>query len=119
MTILKDKNTHESKGVAFVLFLDRDGTLILEPPDHQVDALEKVHLVAGVIPALLKFHERGYRFVMVSNQDGLGSEAFPAVDFERCFDLGSAAVGRNYCVLGLAGHGLGLRCADICAGRNR
>ena len=67
-----------------VLFLDRDGTLIVEPPDHQVDALKKVHLVAGVIPALLKFREHGYRFVMVTNQDGLGSETFPTEDFERC-----------------------------------
>lgn len=67
-----------------ILFVDRDGTLIEEPEDCQVDALEKVRLVAGVIPALLELRRHGYRFVMVSNQDGLGSETFPAQQFERC-----------------------------------
>jgi imidazoleglycerol-phosphate dehydratase / histidinol-phosphatase len=67
-----------------VLFIDRDGTLIEEPPDEQVDSLEKLRLTAGVIPALLRLRDRGWRFVMVTNQDGLGTEAFPRENFELC-----------------------------------
>jgi len=67
-----------------VLFIDRDGTLIEEPADNQVDALHKVRLVEGVIPALLRLADAGYRFVMVSNQDGLGTESFPYERFEIC-----------------------------------
>ena len=65
-----------------LLFLDRDGTLIVEPADQQVDRLEKLALVPLVIPALLRLRDRGYRFVVVTNQDGLGTEAFPTADHE-------------------------------------
>ena len=65
-----------------ILFLDRDGTLIVEPPDHQVDSLEKLDLVEGVVPALLRLRDAGYEFVMVSNQDGLGTDSFPREQFE-------------------------------------
>ena len=65
-----------------ILFIDRDGTLIYEPDDFQVDALDKVRLVDDVIPSLLEIARHGYRFVVVSNQDGLGTHAFPQADFD-------------------------------------
>ncbi len=69
-----------------VLFIDRDGTLIEEPHDNQVDSLEKIRLVRGVIPALLELADHGYRFIMVSNQDGLGTGSFPIEQFELCHE---------------------------------
>jgi imidazoleglycerol-phosphate dehydratase / histidinol-phosphatase len=70
-----------------ILFIDRDGTLIEEPDDHQVDRLEKIRLLPGVIPALGSLAQHGYRFVMVTNQDGLGTASFPADDFQRSHDF--------------------------------
>lgn len=65
-----------------ILFVDRDGTIIEEPSDFQVDAFEKVRFVEGVIPAMLKLRDAGWQFVMVTNQDGLGTPGFPREQFE-------------------------------------
>jgi imidazoleglycerol-phosphate dehydratase / histidinol-phosphatase len=66
-----------------VLFLDRDGTLNEETADEQIDSLEKVRLMPGVMPALLELKAAGFAFVMVTNQDGLGTPAFPQERFEH------------------------------------
>jgi imidazoleglycerol-phosphate dehydratase / histidinol-phosphatase len=65
-----------------ILFVDRDGTLIREPADFQIDAYDKLAFVDDVIPAMLKLRDAGYEFVMVTNQDGLGTEAFPQSNFD-------------------------------------
>ncbi|MCP3036188.1 MULTISPECIES: bifunctional histidinol-phosphatase/imidazoleglycerol-phosphate dehydratase HisB [Xanthomonas] len=65
-----------------ILFVDRDGTLITEPADYQIDAYEKLRFVDHVIPAMLKLRDAGYQFVIVSNQDGLGSESYPRASFD-------------------------------------
>ncbi len=65
-----------------VVFVDRDGTLIEEPPDEQVDSLDKVKFMPGVFAALSALRDRGYQFAMVTNQDGLGTPGFPLTAFE-------------------------------------
>jgi imidazoleglycerol-phosphate dehydratase/histidinol-phosphatase len=65
-----------------MLFVDRDGTLIEEPHDEQVDRLDKIRLLPGVFAALQALRTAGYRLIMVTNQDGIGSERFPREHFE-------------------------------------
>lgn len=66
-----------------VLFIDRDGTLIIEPPeDFQVDSLDKLEFYPGVFQSLSKIaRELDYELVMVTNQDGLGTDSFPYENF--------------------------------------
>ena len=63
------------------LFVDRDGTIITEPEDFQIDRFDKLAFEPGAILGLRRLQEAGWRLVLVSNQDGLGTESFPADDF--------------------------------------
>ena len=65
-----------------VLFIDRDGTIVTEPSDEQLDSFDKLEFVPGVFRALsfLRDHT-DFEFVMASNQDGLGTSSYPEADF--------------------------------------
>ncbi len=65
-----------------LLIIDRDGTLIVEPPiDYQVDSLEKLEFVPRAISAMSRIAELDFSLVMASNQDGLGTSTFPEETF--------------------------------------
>jgi len=67
------------------LFIDRDGTLIIEPPvTYQIDSLEKLEFYPGVFRNLYKIRNfLDYELVIVSNQDGMGTKSFPKEDFDK------------------------------------
>ncbi len=65
-----------------VLFIDRDGTIVVEPSDEQLDSFEKLEFVPGVFKSLSFLREHtDFEFVMASNQDGLGTPSYPEKDF--------------------------------------
>jgi len=64
-------------------FIDRDGVLIFEPEDtKQIDSLNKLKILDGVIPVLKQLIVDDYKLIMVSNQDGLGTTSFPRTNFD-------------------------------------
>ena len=63
------------------LFIDRDGTIIAEPVDEQIDSLEKLSFVPGAISGLKSLAGLGYELVLATNQDGLGTASFPEESF--------------------------------------
>lgn len=64
------------------LFIDRDGTILVEPADEQIDSFEKFHFLPGAIRNLNFIRKKlDFEFVLVSNQDGLGTESYPEGDF--------------------------------------
>ena len=91
-----------------VLFIDRDGTLILEPPDEQIDSFEKLDYYPGVFTWLGKIaSETDFELVMVTNQDGLGTDRFPENTFWPA---------HNKMVAALAGEGI--RFSETCIDRS-
>ena len=71
-----------------VLFIDRDGTLAIEPDDYQLDALDKLIFYPEVFTYLGKIvREMDYELVMVTNQDGLGTDSFPEDTFWPTHDF--------------------------------
>lgn len=88
-----------------VLFVDRDGVLVEEPADEQVDRLDKIRFVPGVFAALAEIRRAGYRLVMVTNQDGLGTPRFPQADFDVC---------QNFILSSFASQGIEFESICIC-----
>jgi imidazoleglycerol-phosphate dehydratase / histidinol-phosphatase len=91
-----------------ILFVDRDGTLIEEPADEQVDSLDKIRWMPDVFASLQKLAAAGYRLVMVTNQDGLGTASFPQERFE---------LAQNFVVDTMASQGLTFDAICICPHR--
>lgn len=70
-----------------VLFIDRDGTIMKEPADEQIDSFEKMEFVPGAISALKALRSLDYEIVLASNQDGLGTASFPEETFHPVHNL--------------------------------
>ncbi|MBI2444665.1 MAG: histidinol-phosphate transaminase [Candidatus Magasanikbacteria bacterium] len=74
--------TYRATNLQKYAFLDRDGTLIFEPPDtRQVDSSRQLQILPSVITGLKKLSAAGYRLIMITNQDGLGTKIFPRKNF--------------------------------------
>jgi imidazoleglycerol-phosphate dehydratase / histidinol-phosphatase len=101
---------------ACIVFVDRDGTLIEEPADEQVDALEKLRFMPSVFTALEQLQRRGFRLVIVTNQDGLGSPSYPRAAYNAVHEFmidAFASQGVQFDAVFVCPH----RLADACACR--
>ena len=77
-------NINNEKAMKKALFIDRDGTIIFEPEDEQIDSIEKFCFLPKVISSLAFIRKHtDYELVMVTNQDGLGTEAYPEEIFNQ------------------------------------
>ena len=76
-----DRNRQKLPFMKKALFIDRDGTIIAEPADEQIDSLEKLAFVPGAISALKALTGLGFDLVLATNQDGLGTPSFPEDTF--------------------------------------
>lgn len=65
-----------------IIFIDRDGTIISEPNDFQIDSLKKLNFEVNVINSLFILKNFGYKFIMITNQDYLGTKRFPQINFD-------------------------------------
>jgi imidazoleglycerol-phosphate dehydratase/histidinol-phosphatase len=71
-----------------ILFIDRDGTIIAEPEDYQIDSFDKVDFLPDSLKYLRKLREEtNFLFVMVTNQDGLDTPLFPSNTFWPVHEL--------------------------------
>lgn len=92
-----------------IAFIDRDGTLIWEPPEtKQIDRLDKLRLLPGAVEGLRALREAGYALVMVTNQNGIGTPAFP----QEAFDVPQAELLRQ-----LGAHGIEFESVRVCPHR--
>lgn len=88
-----------------ILLLDRDGTLIKEPEDFQIDSLDKFELMPGVINGLRRLVDYGFELHIITNQDGLGTPAYPVASYLKV---------QNFLETLLASEGISFKTVQVC-----
>ncbi|HYH36151.1 MAG TPA: HAD family hydrolase, partial [Candidatus Saccharimonadales bacterium] len=69
------------------VFLDRDGTLVVDPPDLRIDSIAKIHLFPDVFKAMKRLAELDYKVILVTNQAGIAEGRLTEKDFHRLNDI--------------------------------
>ena len=117
-----DRNRQKLPIMKKALFIDRDGTIIAEPADEQIDSLEKLAFVPGAISALKALTGLGFDLVLATNQDGLGTPSFPEDTFWPAHNKMLATLGGEGVAGGeydlAASYVIGDRATDILLARN-